>query len=192
MTLAASTRGGNRIVRRISLVLVALALALVARPAAPAEKPDPWAPLRFLVGYWESAPPDGSRGSSLFAVELGGTVLVRKNHAEYPPKDGRAAFTHDDELWLYREGDPAVVRGIYFDSEGHVIHYAAGELAAGRVTLVSDPVAGAPRYRLTYALLPDGKLAGTFAIAPPDSPDAFKAYLEWTCTRAAAPGSGKR
>ncbi len=174
-----------------ALALAALGLALVAHPAGAAEKPDPWAPLRFLVGYWESAPPDGSRGSSLFAIELGGTVLVRRNHAEYPPRDGRAAFTHDDELWLYHEGDPAVVRGIYFDSEGHVIHYSAEELAGGRVTLTSDAVSGAPRYRLAYTLLPDGKLAGTFAIAPPGKPDVFKTYLEWTCTRAAAPGSAK-
>jgi hypothetical protein len=45
---------------------------------------------------------------------------------------------------------------------------------------LSDPVAGQPMFRLTYALDPAGVLAGEFAIAPPAAADAFEPYLTWT------------
>ena len=43
---------------------------------------------------------------------------------------------------------------------------------------LSDAVADAPRYRLTYILVSPQKLKLKFEIAPPGKPDAFQTYLE--------------
>jgi hypothetical protein len=56
---------------------------------------------------------------------------------------------------------------------------------------LSDLVAKEPRYRLSYALGSDGSLDGTFEIAPPGQPEAFKPYLTWQSHKAGSPaGAG--
>jgi hypothetical protein len=172
-------------------VLVAGCLA-AAGAARAAEGADPWAALRFLLGEWEAPPSaDGATGHTSFALELGGAVLVRVNHAEYPARDGRAAAAHDDHMVIYREGSPPALRALYVDGEGHVIHYAVATGASGRAEFLSDSLAPGPRYRLTYAALAGERLAGRFEIAPAARPDSFATYLEWTCRRPPA-GSAKR
>jgi hypothetical protein len=49
-------------------------------------------------------------------------------------------------------------------------------------------VAGAPRYRLSYKLTPEGILEGEFTIAPAGEPPAFKPYLVWKSRRVRAAG----
>ena len=162
------------------------------RTAAPAAERGGWDSLRFLLGEWEAAPrADQSTGRFSFSIDLGGALLVRRNHAEYPAREGRPASTHDDQMYIYREGDTPSLRAIYFDTEGHVIHYATERLADGQVTFVSDATPGAPRFRLSYTKTADGKLNGSFEIAPPGKPDAFSKYLEWVGQRPAAAPSSK-
>ena len=71
--------------------MIAALLAAALASAAPAAAPDPFAPLRFLVGEWEGtgggAPGQGG-GRFSFAPELGDRVLVRRSHSEYAGKDG--------------------------------------------------------------------------------------------------------
>jgi len=49
--------------------------------------------------------------------------------------------------------------------------------------MVSDAVAGAPRYRLTYRFTESNEVRIRFAIAPPGQPEAFRQYLEGTAQR---------
>ena len=79
---------------------------------------------------------------------------------------------------IFREG--AAERAIYWDSEGHIIHYALAEPAAGRVVFESDDAAG-PKYRITYRQTSAG-LEGEFALAP--DRQTFKPYLTWTAHKA--------
>ena len=163
---------------RMRGAILAVAL-LTAAPALaqPAQPADPLAPLAFLVGNWraiDTAP--GERGAFTFKFDLQQHVLVRTNEAVYDATPTRAASRHDDLMVVYV--DNGSMRADYFDSEGHVIRYG-GEPAPNHVTFVSDLDAKSPRYRLSYALAPDGVLAGSFEIAAPDAPQAFKPYLTW-------------
>jgi hypothetical protein len=83
--------------------------------------------------------------------------------------------------------DGAGARAVYFDNEGHVIHYAV-ELAPERGTLVflSDVIPGAPRFRFTYRLAAADRLGIAFDIAPPGNPEAFSPYIQATAQRAIA------
>jgi hypothetical protein len=105
-------------------------------------------------------------------------IITRKSHTEYSATKERAAFSHDDYMVIYREEDNAT-RAIYFDNEGHVIHYGV-EFAADSdsVVFMSEMVPGAPRFRLTYVKQAPGRVRILFEIAPPGKPDAFSQYLD--------------
>ena len=160
------------------LKALAALLLFFAGVASPAE--DPWQPLRFLVGTWTGegggAPGQGS-GSFSFQLDLQDKVLIRKNRADYPAAKDRPAYSHEDLMVVYPEEKKW--KAVYFDNEGHVIHYSV-ELSKdqGVLTFLSDAVPSAARYRLTYTKAPDGKLAIRFEIAPPGKPDGFSTYLE--------------
>lgn len=88
--------------------------------------PDPWADWKFLLGEWAAGessgvPGQASKGSFTLAPDLNGKILVRKNHAEYPPANGRPAIVHDDLMIIYRAA--GATRAFYSDNEGHVIQY---------------------------------------------------------------------
>jgi hypothetical protein len=85
---------------------------------------------------------------------------------------------------VYREPGAKSAQAIYFDSEGHVIHYTAA-FADDQQSLVflSDLLSSAPRYRLTYTKAKNHTLNIKFEIAPPDKPQSFSTYLEGTAHR---------
>jgi hypothetical protein len=144
--------------------------------------PADWKGWKYLIGHWvgegSGQPGQGSGGFS-FLPDLQGKVLVRKNHADYPATKDHPAFSHEDLMMIYHEGEGSPARAIYFDNEGHVIHYDA-HFSEGGTTWVflSDPSPSAPRYRLTYTKEKDGTLGIKFEIAPPGKPDAFQTYIE--------------
>jgi hypothetical protein len=85
-------------------------------------------------------------GWTTLSRDLGDRVVVRRNHASYPAKDGKPASEHDDLMVLFSEGGR--LRAEYFDSEGHVIRYEV-QAPANRLVFLSEPSAGGPRFRLT-------------------------------------------
>lgn len=165
--------------------LVALLLALGLAPAAVAADP-PWAGLTWLEGDWTAeggGGPGQASGGFSFQPDAGGQVLVRRNFADYPAQGGRPAQRHEDLMVVY--ADSGALRAVYWDAEGHVIHYAASAPAPGEAVFVSDDAAG-PRYRLSYRRTARG-LDGRFEIAPPNARDQFKAYLAWSAVRSGKP-----
>jgi hypothetical protein len=164
------------------LAAVALLLGVATVQAA---TPPPLQALQFLVGTWRAegggGPGQGS-GTFSFARSLQDRVILRTNTADYPAAGDRPASRHDDLMVVY-VSDGGSVRADYYDSEGHVIRYAATAASDQELTLVSDAAAGAPRFRLSYKLGKDGVLAGSFDIAPPGKPDAFAPYLHWTARK---------
>ena len=158
-----------------------LGLALIAALAGPAAAAPDWGGLQWLVGRWIGAGGGAEQGQGGFSFlpEAGGTVLVRKNFADYPAQGGKPAAHHDDLMVIYRDG-PAL-RATYWDSEGQSIHYAVSSPAPGEAVFVSEDPSG-PRFRLSYRQTPAG-LQGRFEIAPPPARDQFHDYLTWTASR---------
>ena len=164
-------------------MLAALALPLVYLPGSstePAAGNDPWTSYRFLIGEWVgegSGQPGQGKGAFSLAPELQGKILLRKNHAEYPASGDRPAAAHDDLMIVYQENKEK--KAIYFDSEGHVIHYTPSFSQDGQtLTFLSETIAAAPRFRLSYKKSGDQRVQIKFEMAPPGKPDSFKTYLE--------------
>jgi hypothetical protein len=75
-------------------------------------------------------------------------------------------------------------KAIYFDNEGHVIHYTPSFSDDGKsLTFLSAIQPSSPRFRLTYIKDGDDRVKINFEIAPPGRPEAFKMYLQGTCRR---------
>jgi hypothetical protein len=112
-----------------------------------------------MLGKWKA-----ETGGFSLLPELNGQVLVRRNVNNTPGQK------HEDIMTVYNEDGP---RAIYFDTEGHTIHYRVSFPAKNQA--VFDSEGGGPKYRLSYAL--DGaKLNGKFEVDG-------KPYLTWTTVR---------
>jgi len=180
-----------------NLVYLFGACFLLAPLAASAQ--DAFAGLQFLVGNWEAeGKPGEATGHTEFTMDIQGHALVRHNHAEYPPAAGKPAYIHDDLLVVYREVKPVATKGVYFDAAGYYARYTITASAPGQATFVSDVIAGFPRYRVSYSLLPDGRLSTTVEVSPAGKKDAYAPYLQWTSKRATpstpvpTPAAGKQ
>ena len=187
---------------RASLVVVGLILSCGAAAvwgqgtsATPSPTPQtrPMSPLdavRFLVGSWRgegTGQPGQGSGLASFQLDLGGRVLVRRNHSEYPPTAGKPAVVHDDLMVIYPAPGTARLEAVYFDNEGHVIEYAAEASPDGqRVVFVSETEPKMPTFRLTYTKVAEGVVDVAFEIAPPGSPGAFRPYVSGRTRRASA------
>jgi hypothetical protein len=149
--------------------------------------PDVWGPYKFLLGTWTAeghGEPGEGKGAFSFRLELQGKILVRRSHVDYPATPKQAAFTHEDLLVIYPDAGPAPDRAIYFDSEGHNIHYAVTFSEEGKVlTFASDPSPESPRFRLIYNEGENGTLKVKFQIAPPGKPEAFVTHVEGVAHR---------
>jgi hypothetical protein len=159
-------------------ILILAALFAVAAYAA-----EDWGPVRFLIGRWKgegSGQPGQGTGAFSFAPDLIGTVLVRKNFAEYPSANGKPAFRHEDLMIVYRDEASKALRATYFDSEGHVIPYRVEAIGEG-VVFVSDGATGITRYRLTYTGAGPDQIRLKFEIAPPGKD--FATYIEASARR---------
>jgi hypothetical protein len=170
-------------------LLFVLALILCSTKIVVAQSSAPnWAPFSWLVGDWvgEGSASDRGQGTGgfSFTLDLQKNILVRKNWADYPATNGRAAFRHDDLMIAYQESAKDTVQAIFFDSEGHVIRYGtSASTLDNTVRFTSEVQPSTPRYRLTYIKTGEKTLSLKFEIAPPDKPDAFVTYIEATAHR---------
>ncbi len=170
-------RSTCRLFLTVALLLCSARIA-VAQSSAPN-----WTPFGWLVGDWigEGATADRGQGTGgfSFTLDLQKNILVRKNWADYPATNDRAAFRHDDLMIAYQESAKDPVQAIFFDSERHVIRYVAGVSTDGNMILFTSEVQpSSPRYRLTYVKTGEKTLTLKFEIAPPGKPDAFATYIE--------------
>ena len=151
---------------------------------------DAFAALQFLVGNWEAEPTATvTVARTDFALDLQGKALVRHNHAEYPAANGKPPYTHDDLLVVYREVKPVATKGLYLDSDGYYARYTVTSSAPGQATFVSDVIPGFPRYRTSYAFLPDGRLSTSIEVSPAGKANAFAPFLQWMSKCAGASAS---
>jgi hypothetical protein len=173
--------------RHTKTLLYFVGICLLTPVVASAQ--DAFSALQFLVGNWEAeATPvaPGVTSHTEFSLDLQGKALVRHNHADYPPANGKPAYIHDDLLVTYREVKPVATKAVYFDSDGYYARYTVTSSASGQATFISDVIPGFPRYRVSYSLLPDGRLSTTIEVSPAGKSNAYAPYLQWTSKHASA------
>jgi hypothetical protein len=152
-------------------------LILFAALPVSAQNAD-WKQLEFLLGKWKGVAGandtqiGAGQGAFSFELDLNKQIIIRRNNASYD-----SGIRHDDLMVIYVEG---ASRAIYFDTEGHVIHYKVTVPSANHAVFESDETQAGPRYRLTY-WLDGGSLKGKFEIAEPAS--EYKTYMSWTSKR---------
>jgi hypothetical protein len=116
-------------VKALFALLIAIALLPAwALSAQPPPNADPWAGLRFLLGTWEATTTGGmaqakSSGSYAFQLELRDHVMARHFISGDCKAPDEFDCQHTDLLYVYPAADGQAWQAIYFDNEGHVIHY---------------------------------------------------------------------
>jgi|SRR5215471_13803251 len=171
--------------RALHLFLYFVLVSSVSTQAQTDKTGNPFDPVSFLVGDWVgegSSKAGQGQGAFSIKADLGGAVLVRRDHTDYPAANGKPAFSLDVMMVIYAEGGQ--LRATYFDSEKHAIHYTAQSLVPGTsIQFVSGQAPGAPTFRLTYAKTGDDKMSVKFELAPPGKPDSFTTYAEGEARR---------
>jgi hypothetical protein len=164
------------------LLVAAVGLLPLSTASNAQETTAGWAAFEYLFGDWVGeggGQPGQATGEFSFHLDLQNRILVRKSYAAYPPTKDRPAFRHDDLMVVYRESDSAPARALYFDSEGHVIHYSVTASADNKtIEFLSEVSPSSPRYRLTYVKTGSDTVTLKFEIAPPGRPDSFSTYIE--------------
>jgi hypothetical protein len=139
--------------------------------------------LSVLVGNWAgsgSGEPGKGVGGFSFTADLQGRVLVRRAHSEYPATASKPAVVHDDLMIVYADQSKA----IYFDNEGHVIHYdVTSDPQTKTITMLSTDPSPLPRFRLVYTLAAHDELKVSFDISPTGKTEDLKTYVSGTVTR---------
>lgn len=166
----------------VAAFLLAAALAQCNQTlAAPT---DPWKALGFLEGTWEAHTQGGSanaqgNGTYTFKLELKHHVLVRYS-SDSAACGGPKEFDceHSDVLYVYQEAEGQPLKAIYFDNEGHVIHYEVSTDNSTKAMFISDPSQPGPQFRLVYELK-DAVMSGKFQMRMRGQAN-WKSYLEWT------------
>jgi hypothetical protein len=142
-----------------------------------------WKALDFLIGTWEAKNLGGSAGAAgsglySFRLELGNSVLAR--HSNNNACKGPVDFDcdHGDLLYVYKDASDQPYKAIYFDNEGHVIHYEVSIPKPGTAIFLSGESKSLSQYRLIYELK-GSTMFGKFQMRPPGKAE-FTSYLEWS------------
>jgi hypothetical protein len=145
---------------------------------------DPWKALAFLEGTWDAHTQGGAAqaqgsGTYSFASELKHHVLVRRSGDSAGCK-GPASFDceHSDVLYVYQEAQNQPLKAIYFDNEGHVIHYAVSTPDSTTAVFISEVSPSGPQFQLVYELK-NTVMSGKFQMRMPGQVE-WKSYLEWS------------
>jgi hypothetical protein len=169
----------------LTLALLLFSLPLLSQ-TNPGNSPDPLSALSFLEGTWEAKTQAGSAdanatGTYTFKRDLGNHILARISDSS--ACKGPATFNceHRDLLYVYSDAPGQPLKAIYFDNEGHVIHYEVTTPAPATVVFLSESSTSAPQFRLVYNLK-DGILTGKFQMRGPGQTE-WKSYLEWSGPR---------
>lgn len=166
-------------------VLAIFSCLAVAAQTSTSTDHDPLAPLAFLQGTWDANVQNNATvtlsGRYMFDRELDGHVLARHGTND-PNCKAPAAFDcqHGDLLYVFQDASGAPLKAIYFDNEGHVIHYEVSASTPTSVVFLSEPGQG-PQFRLTYELAA-GVMTGRFQMHMPGQSD-WRTYLEWSGKR---------
>jgi hypothetical protein len=163
--------------------LVVGVLFCAASLAAQTSSAPTWKALNFLIGTWKATTRSGSAGAETsgtysFQLELRGHVLAR--HSSNSGCKGPADFDceHGDLLYIYPDTPGQSYKALYFDNEGHVIHYDVSTPTATTAVFLSSPSQPGRQFRLSYELT-GSTMHGRFQMRMPGE-NEFNSYLEWS------------
>ena len=137
-----------------------------------------WDKWNWLIGEWVgegSGIPGQGGGSFSFNFDLEKNILVRKSHSEYPAAKDKPEIIHNDLMVVYPEGTGTPGKAIYFDNEGHVIHYAISYTDKS-IQFTSDKNNNSPIFRLTYTLVDKSSVNVKFEMSKDE--EKFITYIE--------------
>ena len=143
-----------------------------------AQQNPSWANWSWLIGEWKgegSGQPGQGGGTFSFQPDLDGKILVRKSHSEYPASGNRPATFHTDLMVVSLDCNGNPTKAIYFDNEGHTIHYTIS-YEPNTIILLSDKIQNTPFFRLTYSLLDNNEVNIRFEMS--QDGEKFTTYIE--------------
>jgi hypothetical protein len=164
--------------------LIVLLVACSLTPAQTPPKPDPFAPLRFLVGTWrgeQHGEPGPGTSERNYAFVLNGRFLQIKNTSTHPPQEkNKSGEIHQDVGMIGY--DKARKKFVFrqFHVEGFVNTYVQEETNdPNKLVFVSDSIENISivwRARETYLLLNENEFIERFELAEPGK--EFALYAE--------------
>ena len=165
--------------RPFTLTLLLCCLPIAAQAPA-ASQPGPFKALAFLEGTWQATAQGAATASGryTFQTELGDHILARHSTSD-PNCKGPATFdcAHGDLLYVFQEAPGQPLKAIFFDNEGHVIHYSVATPTPSTAIFLSEPGPG-PQFRLVYELK-GASMSGKFQMLAPGQ-TGWRSYLEWS------------
>jgi hypothetical protein len=140
-----------------------------------------WDALKFLEGTWLAQTPGSASGPAVsgtydFKKELGGHILARHSSSDGCKGPSDFDCDHHDLLYVFQDAPGQPLKAIYFDNEGHVIHYDVSVPEPETVVFLSN--GPGPKFRLTYQLK-NSRMSGKFQMQVPGQME-WKSYLEWS------------
>lgn len=104
-----------------------------------------------------------------FSYDPDKRAIVRKSRAEFAPGPGETkGLIHDDRLVIYQQPGDLHSQAIYFDDEGHIIHYTRSFPAKQPgVVFKSETHQTSPRARLLHVVTEDNTLVTEFSVEAP-------------------------
>ena len=173
----------------LPLVLASIVLAFTAT-AADAPKPDPWQPVRFLLGRWTGAVQGESGNGTVtrsYELTLGGRFIEERNVSTYPAQEkNRTGEVHEHRSFMSydRLRQKLVLR--QFHQEGFVNTYVlnSGESSAKVLVFDSESIENlgpAFKARETYEIYSSDEFIESFEVAEPGKP--FDLYSRTRFTR---------
>jgi hypothetical protein len=143
---------------------------------------DSFKPLAFLEGTWDAkasgATGAAASGTYTFRRDLKGHILARLSSTTDCKGPASYDCDHGDLLYVFEDAPGQPLKAIYFDNEGHVIHYNVSTPTASSVEFLSDVSIPGPQFRLVYELK-DARMSGKFQVRAPGKSE-WMSYLEWS------------
>jgi hypothetical protein len=162
---------------RVCVVLLFLfAPASAVQQTKPAAPPDPWAPVRFIVGTWRG-PSKGEPGQGVtertYQFEFGETFIHYRNKSVWTPqpKFPKGEVHQDAGFLSYDKARKRIVLR-QFHGEGFVNQYVLDPAASDGKTLVfvTEAIENIPtgwRARETYHVIGPDEFTESFDLAEP-------------------------
>lgn len=167
------------------IVLGATLVLLAAESPSPSAKPDPWIPLRPLIGQWageSQGEPGKGEATRTYAFTLNNRFIQETHKTVYPPQEKNTKGETHEQISFFSY-DKAAKKFMLrqFHVEGFVCQYALESMSEdGRTfVFVSGPMENFMpgwRGRETYRFLNDNEFIETFALAGPGK--EFATYSE--------------
>jgi hypothetical protein len=166
--------------RRTALSLLLVVAATVPAVSVAADlDPDPWLPLRRLLGAWTGSS-SGVSGEAMvsrrYTQVLDGRFINELNTSVYPPQDkNRSGERHEHwGMFSFDKGRMTLVLR-HFHGEGFVNTYRQAAVTDRPNVLVFESesfenFSNAWKARETYEFLGDDEFIETFELAPPNKP----------------------